>query len=86
VSKKPPECTFCGGMHATIDEFNIGSDIDPEGEEVQHRRRCGCGAHVLFVDRVHFEEPKSNLGRIRYWGTWMFDKDGPTIEDMLGGF
>lgn len=66
VACKDGLCGLCGGGNIRT-EYNIGYDIDIDGEEFQHRDVCrDCGAtrsNIDIVDRL-FEEKN-------YRGKWI---------------
>lgn len=71
------KCPFCKENETTIDR-DVGSDIDPSGEERQHIERCKCGAWRFYIERWHnFSEYKEYYGKWRpkeesLGNAWMF--------------
>lgn len=59
-----PVCGLCGSEEVDVNK-DIGSDIDPSGEERQHLNRCRkCGATQFWVDRWEdFNEHKVHHGK-----------------------
>ena len=58
-----PLCPFCGSDNIST-KYDVGYDIDPEGEERQHIDYCECGAWRFRTDRLHnFMTPETFLGK-----------------------
>jgi hypothetical protein len=57
-------CGLCGSPEVHTD-LDIGYDIDPSGEERQHRDKCAqCGAWRFHIERLHgFTEYKVHYGK-----------------------
>jgi len=70
----PLKCGCCGGTNISAIK-DVGSDIDPTGEERQHLNTCmSCGAQQFWVDRWHnFTEHKTHYGK------WV-KRDGDPLE------
>ena len=58
-----PTCGLCGSTNTRV-QLNVGSDIDPSGEETQHLDGCNdCGAIRLWAERWHdFKDYKTHEG------------------------
>jgi len=65
LPKRPMRCGACGGTRIRTTE-DVGSDIDPSGEESQHLDSClDCGSDRLWGRRLHnFATPTV------WWGEW----------------
>lgn len=67
----------CGSTNICT-TMDVGSDIDPSGEERQHLDTClDCGKTRLWVQRwdfdSHFTLDSPNIPNI-YWGKWSESK------------
>lgn len=65
-------CPFCGSGNITT-QYDVGSDIDPSGEERQHIDRCECGAWRFHIDRWQdFITFKKHFGKWQPKGDELF--------------
>lgn len=56
-------CPFCGSQNIYTRK-NVGSDIDPSGEEIQHIDVCECGAWRMDIERWdNFKDYRRILGK-----------------------
>ena len=75
IEHRPMVCGLCNGTDIQV-EKDVGSDIDPSGEERQHIDRCkSCGGWRFWVDRWDFEDDPLS-GSKEYWGKWLKKKEG----------
>ena len=77
-SPEPPVCGICGCTEITP-RFDVGSDIDPDGEERQHLFICDkCGAQQLWIHRWDFNSPPLDGPKIHH-GKWCKKEDCPPL-------
>jgi hypothetical protein len=85
MAKKNEPCPFCNGSNKIITDYDIGSDIGPDGEERQHMDKCGCGAwrfHTEFMSFNDIDDTDGIEGETPQWksysGKWN-SKDDPWL-------
>lgn len=73
VNERPMVCE-CGSTQINT-QMDVGSDIDPSGEETQHLDTCQkCGKTRLWIHRWSYEGELS--APTIHWGKWSKSKFG----------